>query len=144
MKSLIETINEFRENYSLERIGHLYYWDHSEKSKFISDSTCLVFLIGTFSCLVVYFFPFDLISIEKNNFLWAGKISAASAGVFFFLRFFAVFVKSSDTYSKLALILNTIALAICLPLLFSCLGMFDGFCWLVLFGGFRPSSPKPN
>lgn len=133
MKSLISAFNEFRESYSLERIGHLYFWNDSDKAKFISDATCLVFLTGTFACTVLYLFPYETLNIDRNNLVWAGKVSAVSAVVFFLLRLFAVAVKSSDTYSKLALILNTVALAVCLPLLFSCLGMFDGFCWLLLF-----------
>ncbi len=128
-----KVIENFRKDYSLENIGHLYFWSNADKARFIADCTCLLFLLGGAVSTFQILFPIQGLYVPRENLPWVQAISFFSAGVFFAIRVFASLVKHNPSLAKLALIMNLTALSLCLPLLFSCLGLFDGFSWFLLF-----------
>ena len=119
--------------YSLERLGHLYFWSDAEKAKFIADVTCLVFLISGLGSTLLDYLQIDNLHVGVENLPWARNIAFSSALVFFIIRILAMKFAENPKATKILLISNMAAMSICLPLYFSTIGMFDGFCWLLLF-----------
>lgn len=120
-------------DYSLERFGHLYFWSDAEKAKFIADATCLIFLLAALTCALMEYFPSDDLHLSYENLNWAISTALLSAFIFFLIRIVSKKSIHSAFFSKASLISNMVFMSICLPLLFACIGIFDGFCWSVLF-----------
>ncbi len=119
--------------YSLEQFGHLYYWPDAEKAKFIADATCLVFLTSALSCTLLGFLSLQNLHVSYENLPWARNIAYVSAFVFFVIRVLSTQTRHSAVLAKVALSSNMVVMSVCLPLFFSTIGIFDGFCWFILF-----------
>ena len=118
---------------SLERLGKMYFWSDAEKAKLIAGVGTVVFLSTASICAILNFLHFNNLNISYPNQVLGIYISLVSAAIFFLLWLLAFFVHKSLFYSNVLLLTNMLGLAICLPVFFSVIGMFDGFCWSLLF-----------
>lgn len=119
--------------YSFSNLSRMYYWSDAAKAMLIADCTILVFLSSALITGLLLAFEVESLSLSYQNLPWMVGISLVSATVFFLIRCFAYLYRERVVLPRAMLVANMAALAISLPFYFSVIGIFDGFCWYVLF-----------
>lgn len=119
--------------YELGSLADVYFWSDAEKAKVIADITWVAFLFSALVNSLLSLFYIETLHIAYENLSWAANISIVSALYFYAIRSFANLVGHSSRLSRFSLILVMLGMTIFFPLLFSTMGLFDGFSWSALF-----------